>query len=149
RLQGSGPFTSNGLLLGSFIATQVLCFAAAGATWSLLQRRLLQRTLQRAPHLSLRNGMLPYMHAALTAGLHLLGLLICLPLALQLVSLPSGSTALFVAIGEPLAWCALVALALAALLSGWDEAYRAGTHCLLFACGLLALGLVTQSLPLT
>jgi hypothetical protein len=151
RMRAPGPFIPNGLLLGSFVSTQVLCFAAAGAAWSALERRL----RQVAPSVSLRNGMLPYAHAALIAGVHLLALLVCLAVALQLVGLTAWGEGgvpgnpLWAPIAEPLAWCALAGLVLALLVALWDEAYTDSTRFQLYACGLVGLGLIVQTVPLT
>jgi hypothetical protein len=135
---------TNGHLLGTFVSTQVVCFAVASAAWSALERALLRRT----PPLSMRDGTLPFAQAALVAGVHLLALLVGLPVALQIAGLWTGNPML-VSIGEPLAWGALAGLALAALASLWDDAYADSTRYHLHASGLLALGLIVQSLPLT
>ncbi len=131
-----------------FISTQVICFAVA--VWSRLECWL----RQRAPAVSLRNGVLPYAHVAQTAGLHLLALLVGLAVALQLTgaAIMDGaavSNPLYATIGEPLAWCALLTLVVAALLCLWDEPYASATRYHLYAAGLLAIGLVLQALPLT
>jgi hypothetical protein len=146
-----GPLRANGELFGTLVSTQVLCFAAAAAAWGCLERWL----MQHAPRLSLRNGTLPYAHAALAAALHLLALLVGLAVAMQLAGLAMmdeaagiSSNPLFVSVAEPLAWCALGGLVLASLLCLWDGEYAGVTRYQLYAAGLLAICLVVQALPL-
>jgi hypothetical protein len=74
--------------------------------------------------------------------LHVLAFLIALAIALQFAGLTTP-------IGEPLAWCALIALAGTALSDLTDGDDAESVRCTLYACGLLAIGLIVRTAPLT
>ncbi len=135
RLHADGPLVANTELVATFVTVQVLCCAAVGTAWSWVEQRL------RNPSLD-RRGFPSTVRIAFGTGLHLFTLMAALAVALQLCGLPSP-------IGEPMAWCALLALAAAALASLYVGAGAGIVSYVLFACGLLAILLTIQSLPLT
>jgi hypothetical protein len=119
-----GPWTATG-----FAYTQVICAAAAAALWCLLQRAL---PMEATP-LRWRGRWPPFSHAAVTAGLWTMGVVIPLELA------GPGRAA-----GGALAWTALVALIVALVVCLWDSAagFTLGG---LYAAGLFAIGLTLHS----